>query len=131
MYGWASLPLRIGLGIMFIAHGMQKVFGAFGGSGIGGFEVLLNDLGFTMPLFWAYFAAYTELLGGLCLLLGIFTRIAASALFILIVVAGVTVHLNSGFFANNNGIEYPLVIASATLSLALLGSGRYALSHRF
>ncbi|MFH1359633.1 MAG: DoxX family protein [Candidatus Omnitrophota bacterium] len=56
--------LRIGLGTIFLAHGLQKVFGVFGGPGIEGFTGMMKNLGFSFPVFWAWTAALGELLGG-------------------------------------------------------------------
>ena len=131
MNGWASIPLRIGLGAMFAAHGLQKVFGLFGGAGIKGFSQQLSSLGFAAPMFWAYLAAYTELIGGLCLLMGFGTRIASLFLLILIIVAGSTVHLKNGFFLMNGGFEYPFVIAFACITLMILGTGKWGINSRF
>jgi len=131
MGGWASIPLRVGLGIMFAGHGLQKVFGLFGGPGINGFAQGLSKLGFTPPFFWAYAAGLTELLGGICLLLGLGTRIASVFLFILMTVAIATVHIKNGFFAMNNGFEYPFIIACICIALLILGSGRWSLNTKF
>jgi len=131
MIQWASIPLRLGLGIMFAAHGLQKVFGLFGGAGVKNFSQMLSNLGFVPPMFWAYLAAYTELIGGLCLIIGLGTRIASGFLFVLIVVAGSAVHLKNGFFLKDGGIEYTFVIAFACLALMLLGSGKFGMNQKF
>ena len=130
MSGWASIALRLGLGIMFAAHGLQKAFGLFGGSGIQGFSALLSNLGFVPPVFWAYVATYVELIGGVCLITGLGTRIASGLLFILIVVAGVAVHLKNGFFLMNGGIEYTFIIACACIALMFLGSGKLSINKK-
>lgn len=127
----ASIPLRFGLGVMFAAHGLQKAFGLFGGPGIKGFSQMLSGLGFTPPVFWAYAAAYTELIAGICLIIGLGARIASGLLFVLIVIAGVSVHLKNGFFLMNGGIEYVFVIACACLALVFLGPGRFSVTSRF
>jgi putative oxidoreductase len=131
MYGWAAIPLRLGLGTMFIGHGLQKAFGLFNGPGIKGFSDMLAGMGFTQPVFWAYVAAYTELIGGICLIIGLGTRISAALLFTLIVVAGVTVHIKNGFFLGGGGIEYVLIIACACLSLLILGTGKFGICSKF
>ena len=78
MEKWASILLRIGLGIMFAAHGAQKVFGIWGGPGMENFTKFVTSLGFPFPAFAAAFAAYVELIGGLCLLIGLGTRISSA-----------------------------------------------------
>ncbi|MEW6101703.1 MAG: DoxX family protein [Candidatus Omnitrophota bacterium] len=127
----ASLVLRLAAGLMFIAHGLQKVFGLFGGPGIKGFSEMLAELGFAPALFWAYVASYTELIAGLFLALGIFPRSSSAALLALIIVATFKVHLAKGFFLSAGGFEYNLVITSVLLALLLLGAGKFALVKKF
>lgn len=127
MKNWAALPLRLGLGVIFAAHGLQKAFGALG---IEGFTKMLTSLGFVPALFWAYVAAYTELIGGLCLLLGLGTRIASSLIFILITVATIKVHLAKGFFLSAGGFEYNLLILCACVSLIILGPGKLSVTKK-
>lgn len=131
MVDLASLILRIALGIMFMGHGAQKVFGLFAGPGIKGFSQMLSGLGFQPPAFWAYLAAYVELLGGLCLILGLGTRIASLLLLIVIIVAAIKVHLAKGFFLSSGGFEYTFIIMSACLALLLLGTGKFGLNRKF
>lgn len=119
--------LRAGLGVMFTAHGLQKAFGLFGGPGIKGFSGMLSGLGFAPALFWAYVAAYVELIGGILLVAGIFTRGAALLLFILIVTAGLKVHLAKGFFLANGGFEYVFVIAMGLAAIIFSGPGKICL----
>lgn len=127
MLDWGTLVLRLGIGIMFMAHGLQKTFALFGGQGIKGFAGMLSSMGFAPAIFWAYAAGYTELLGGLFLVIGLQTRISAAMLFILIVTAAVKVHIGKGFFLSNGGFEYTFVIAAACLALVLLGSGKFSI----
>lgn len=131
MSNLAILVLRLGLGSMFMAHGMQKAFGLFGGPGIKGFSEMLAVLGFGPANFWAYLAAYTELIAGLCLIIGLLPRIAAASLLILILVAIAKVHLAKGFFLANGGFEYAFIIASVCMALILLGAGKFAISNKF
>ena len=126
MIDWAILVLRLGLGIMFMAHGLQKAFGLFGGPGIGGFSEMLSGLGFKQSVFWAYLAAYTELIGGLFITLGLFTRGAAFMLLIFILVAAIKVHLGKGFFLQQGGFEYTYIIACMCLALILMGAGKFS-----
>ncbi len=123
----AILVLRLALGFMFAAHGLQKAFGFFGGPGIGSFSEMLSGLGFKPSLFWAYIAAYSELVGGILLAVGFLTRGAASILLILIVVAAFKVHLSKGFFLSQGGFEYTFIIFSVCLALILLGAGKFTL----
>lgn len=122
----AILVLRIALGFMFAAHGLQKAFGLFGGPGIGGFSEILSGLGFKPAVFWAYLAAYTELVGGVFLVAGLFTRGAAAALLILIVVAAFKVYLGKGFFLSAGGFEYAFIIAAVCIALIITGPGKFS-----
>jgi putative oxidoreductase len=126
----ASLILRLSLGTMFTAHGLQKVFGIFGGSGIDGFSGTLSRLGFAPALFWAYLAGYVELIGGLFLILGIYVRSTALSLLILIAVAAVKVHIAKGFFLPG-GFEYVFIIFSVCLALIIMGGGRFSTTKKF
>ncbi|MEI6631179.1 MAG: DoxX family protein [bacterium] len=125
------LILRLGLGIMFFAHGLQIAFGKLGGPGPEGFSKMLSGLGFSPAIFWAYLAAYTTLIGGLCLFAGLFTRVASFALLIFITVAAVKVHIAKGFFIMSGGFEYNFVIACGCLALLLLGAGKFSISDKF
>lgn len=131
MTEWASLPLRIALGFIFMAHGSQKAFAAFGGPGIKGFSGMLSTLGFAPAVFWAYLAVCVELFGGLFLILGIFPRISAALIFILISVATFKVHLGKGFFISGGGYEYNLLILAACLALMIMGAGNLSISKKF
>jgi len=123
----AILILRLALGCMFAAHGLQKVFGLFGGPGIGGFSEMLSGLGFKPSIFWAYLAAYAELVGGILLAIGFLTRGAASVLLVLILVAAFKVHVSKGFFLSQGGFEYTFIIFSVCLALILLGPGKFTI----
>jgi len=125
MMDWGILVLRLGVGIMFVAHGLQMALGLFGGPGVKGFAQMLTSLGFVPAIFWSYVACYTVLIGGLLLISGILTRPAAFLLLIFILTAGIRVHLNKGFFLSNGGIEYTFVIAAACLAIILLGPGKF------
>jgi putative oxidoreductase len=74
---YAEPILRIGLGAVLIPHGMQKLFGAFGGMGLTNNAALFERLGYTPGMFWGTLVGCTELVGGILLVLGLFTRFAA------------------------------------------------------
>jgi len=131
MVDWAILALRLGLGVMFAAHGLQKAFGLFGGPGIKGFSEMLSGLSFSYSVVWAYIAAYTELIGGLCVIVGLFTRGASLLLLVLVVVAAIKVHIGKGFFLSNGGFEYLYIIGSICVALILLGPGKLSLTDKF
>src|SRR5688500_18071068 len=104
---WGLLVLRLVLGLTFLLHGAQKLFGAFGGPGIDGFTDSVGRLGLPGPaLLWAYLAAGAEFFGGLAVLLGVLTEFGAAAIAFTMIVAIWKVHGKNGFFAGNQGYEY-------------------------
>lgn len=123
----AILVLRLAVGVIFVAHGAQKLFGAFGGGGIEGLTQMLSGLGFGMPLFWAWALAISEFLAGIFLIVGVLPRLSASLIAIIMVVAITTVHGPEGFFAMQGGFEYQLLTIAACVSLILTGAGKFSL----
>ena len=125
------LILRLGLGVMFTAHGLQMAFGMFRGPGLEGFSKMLGGLGINPALTWAYIAAYSALIGGLCLILGILPKAASAILIIFMLVAAIKVHLSKGFFLVDGGYEYNLVVICALLVILLVGAGKYSIFNKF
>ncbi len=123
MKDWAALPIRLGLGTVFIAHGLQKVFGLFDGAGVAGFSEMLQELGFPLSGMLAYAVAYIEFIGGIFLILGLFTQGTAFVLAIVMLVAMAKVHLEKGLFLSAGGYEYTLIIICSLLSLLCSGAG--------
>lgn len=123
---WAPLVIRLALAAIFIAHGAQKVFGAFDGHGIRGLAGFVGELGFRPPIVWAWLAALAEFLGGIGVLLGLLTRIAAAGILANMLVAILKVHAPNGFFLPD-GIEFALANAAMALSLILSGAGKVSL----
>ena len=122
MQGWGLTVLRLIVGIVFVVHGGQKLF-LMGFGGVAGF---LGSLGVPAPGLFAVVVTLVELLGGLALILGLFTRVAAILIAIDMLVAILAVHLPNGFLASNNGIEFPLVLLSSCVALAVAGPGEAA-----
>ena len=111
---WVLTLARIILGMALFAHGAQKLLGWFGGHGLSAtLRTFRDQLGIPTPL--AYLAIAAEFFGGLGLIVGLFSRIAALGIAIIMVVAMVMVHLKYGFFINwfgdkqGHGIEYHLL----------------------
>jgi putative oxidoreductase len=122
--GWATAILRVVTGIVFLAHGYKKIFA----DGLSAFAGFLSQAGIPAPNFFAPVVAGLELVGGLALIAGLFTRWAAILLAIEMLAAAVTVHLRNGFFLPN-GYEYALVLLAASVSLFLAGSGECAVDN--
>jgi putative oxidoreductase len=127
----AGLVLRLGLGIMFLAHGLQIAFGLFGGPGVVGFSKMLTGMIVFPSIVWSYLAAYSTLIGGACLIIGLYTRLAVIPLLIFILVAMFKVHITKGFFLANGGYEYTFIIACALIALSILGGGKYGITGKF
>lgn len=125
--GIADLPLRIGVGVVFVAHGAQKLFGAFGGYGLEATGQWMASIGLEPGYLMALGAGLGEFVGGLLLLVGLLTRPAAVVGVVTMVVALFAAHWSNGFFLSNNGFEYALTLALAALALVMLGGGRISL----
>jgi putative oxidoreductase len=127
----ALLILRLVVGILFMGHGTQKLFGVLGGPGLVGFAGWVQGLGLRPARVWALVAGVCEFGGGLLLALGLITPIAALALLAVMVTAVATVHWTKGLWVTNGGYEYNLVLSAVAVALALGGPGTYALDHVF
>ena len=123
------LVLRIVVGATLAAHGAQKVFGAFDGPGMRGFSGMVDRLGLWPVALWAWVAALAELVGGVLLVLGLLTPLAAAAGTGAMLMAIVAVHWPKGFFAAKGGFEFPLSLLGGIVAIALAGPGRYSLDH--
>ncbi|MEP7704165.1 DoxX family protein [Paraglaciecola sp. 25GB23A] len=121
--GFSPLALRIPIGIIFMAHGAQKLFGAFGGYGLEGTGQWMASIGLEPGYLMALMAGSAEFFGGLFILLGLLTRPAAAVLTLTMIVAIASVHLANGLFMANNGYEFGLALLAASVSLLLSGSG--------
>jgi len=119
---WGMLPLRIAVGLVFLMHGGQKFF-VFGLSGT---EDIMAKLGIPLPTLAAGVVITVELLGGLAILLGVFTRLAGALLAFEMVVAILVARLRGGFFAPY-GYEFELPLLAACLTFASTGPGRISL----
>lgn len=124
---YATLALRIPAGIIFIAHGAQKLFGWFGGYGLEGTGQWMESIGLAPGYLMALGAGGAEFLGGLALLLGLLVRPAAAVLALTMLVAIITVHLANGLFMSNNGYEFALALLAISVSLLISGAGRLSL----
>src|ERR671921_2669812 len=99
--GWGLTILRVVVGIVFLVHGLQKLFLM----GFGGVAGMMEGLGVPAPGLFAIILTLVELLGGLALILGLFTRVVAIPLAVDMLVATLMVHLPNGFFTVPNGGE--------------------------
>ncbi|WP_327675992.1 DoxX family protein [Kitasatospora sp. NBC_00458] len=124
-YDVGLLLLRVVLGLTMAAHGSQKLFGWFGGGGIDGTGHFFDKSGYPAPKAMAVVAGLTEVGGGLALVVGLLTPLAAAAILGTMLNA-LAVTWSSTFFAAKGGSEYELLLIAASAALALTGPGRYA-----
>lgn len=117
----ALFVMRLALGAVMVGHGYQKVFG-----GLHHHVQFVASLG--LPAWTAYLSAFAEFLGGLLILLGLFTRIAALAICIDLSVAIAKVHFHNGLMGNG-GYEFPLALAALAFALIFFGGGPIAFDH--
>lgn len=127
--GYSALALRLPVGIIFMAHGAQKLFGWFGGYGLEGTGGWMESIGLAPGFIMALLAGSAEFFGGLFIFLGLLTRPAAIALSFTMVVAIFSVHFANGLFMSNNGYEFGLALLAVSVSLAFSGAGKLALDN--
>jgi len=130
---WAPLAIRVALGVIFIAHGGQKLFGLWGGVGLQAtFDAFESNMG--IPPWLTLMAVFAEFFGGLAVLIGLLTRLASVSLGIVMLVAIFEAHLQHGFFMNwslvrgvGHGIEFNLALLGMSLGLMFSGPGQLSL----
>jgi putative oxidoreductase len=125
------LILRLVVGGLFIGHGAQKLFGSFGGHGLDGTAQFMESLDMKPGRRHATAAGVAEFGGGILLVFGLFTPIAAAAITAVMVVAILTVHYKNGPWVTEQGYEYNLVLIATALCLAGVGAGNASLDHAF
>src|SRR5262245_32869755 len=121
------LLARMVIGLLFAAHGAQKLFGWFGGHGLAGTGGFFESLGFRPGRFFAAAAGFTELTGGLLLAFGLLGPLGPAMIIAVMIAAMATVHWQHGVFSQNGGIELPLVYSVTVAAIALVGNGAYSL----
>lgn len=116
----ALLTNRVIVGAIFMAHGAQKVFGAFDGPGLQAIAEKMGPIG--------YLVAIGEFFGGLGLVLGVLPRFSAAANIVIMLGAIVQVHGKNGFFSQTGGYEYNLALIGLLLTTLIAGAGRYSIA---
>ena len=127
-HSWAIAIIRVTLGVIFFAHGAQKVLGWFGGFGLKATTGYLVSIGLPLPI--AYAVCFFEFLGGIGLFFGLFTRLAALAVITVMLGAIAKVHARNGLFINweltpgkGHGFEVNLAYTAMALACVLAGGG--------
>jgi putative oxidoreductase len=127
----ALLVLHVVVGLLFFAHGTQKLFGWFGGYGIGGTAGFFEQLGLRPGRLHAWAAALAETTGGILLALGLFTPIGAALVIAVMTTAVITVHWEKGPFNTEGGYEFNLTLVAAAFALSGVGPGEWSLDNAF
>jgi putative oxidoreductase len=125
--GTGLLLGRLILGALMVGHGAQKLFGWFGGYGIAGTAPFFEQLGFRPSRLFVITASLSEVLSGILVALGLFGPVGPALLLSVMIVAAISVHWKNGLFATANGIEVPLLYATAAVALAFTGPGPFSL----
>ncbi|PFO06583.1 oxidoreductase [Bacillus sp. AFS076308] len=126
MINLGLLIIRLVVGILFIGHGAQKLFGWFGGYGLKGTGGWFDSIGMKPGITMALLAGLTELVGGILFALGLLTPLAGIMIAGTMVMAILKVHAPNGLWATANGYEYNLTLLAIAIGIALIGPGQYA-----
>src|SRR5437868_9084617 len=121
------LILRVVVGLLFVGHGAQKLFGIWGGHGLAGTAGFFEAIGLKPGRVHATAAGLMEFAGGALLALGLLTPFAAAALIAVMTAAVISVHFTKGLWSTEGGYEYNLVLAAAAFALAAVGPGAWSL----
>ena len=122
---WGLMFLRLAVGLIFMVHGSQKMFGAFGGPGLAGVVKMMGPLG--------YLVSVGEFFGGLGIVVGFLSRFSAASLIVIMLGAIAMVHAKNGFFMNwegkqpGEGFEYHLLVIGICFAILIAGPGRLVL----
>jgi putative oxidoreductase len=125
------LIIRLAIGLTLAAHGAQKLFGWFGGAGLDGTGAFFETIGFRPGRRYAAVTGLAEIAGGLGLAAGFATPVAAAATSAVMVGAINAVHRPNGFFNQDGGYEYPLLLGLVAVGVAFTGPGQASLDHAF
>jgi putative oxidoreductase len=117
------------VGLLFLGHGAQKLFGWFGGHGLSGTGAFFEGMGFPQGKRQAFLAGLFEAGGGLLIALGLFTPFAAAAIIAVMTVAVIKVHAAKGVWVTEGGFEYNAVLTAVVFALAGVGAGDWSLDH--
>jgi putative oxidoreductase len=123
----AMLVLRVGVGSIFVAHGLQKAFGWWEGPAWEGWKGAMTYLGIRPALLWASISLIAELGGGLALIAGLLVPLAAAGLVAQTIVLFKKVHWPNGWWSSKGGIEFPIAFGVGAFAVQVLGPGAWAL----
>lgn len=127
MLDWGLFIIRLVIGLLFIGHGMQKLFGWFGGYGLKGTGGWFESIGIKPGVPMVFLVGLFELVGGALFAAGVWLWIAAVLIAIIMLGTMITVHAKNGLWVDKGGIEYPLVLITVVIGIALVGPGAFVL----
>jgi putative oxidoreductase len=127
----ALVLLRLGVGLTLAGHGLQKLFGWFGGPGLNRVKQGFEKQGFRPAWPWIILAIVGEVGGGLSVALGFLTPLGAAGIFGAMAMATFKSHWKNGFWLNKGGYEYSLILMIASITIGLMGPGNYSLDSLF
>lgn len=127
--GFFALALRVPVGVIFMAHGAQKLFSWFGGYGLEGTGQWMSSIGLEPGYLMALLAGSAEFFAGLFILLGLLTRPSAIVLALTMLVAIFAVHFQNGLFMANNGYEFALSLLAISVALTFSGAGKLSIDN--
>jgi putative oxidoreductase len=125
------LVLRLVIGLLFVGHGAQKLFGIWGGHGLRGTAGFFEGIGLKPGHVHATSAGLLEFGGGILLALGLLTPVGSAAIIAVMTAAIISVHYAKGLWSTQGGYEYNLVLAAGAFALAAVGPGNWSLDHAF
>ena len=127
LFNLGLLLIRLIFGPVMVAHGAQKLFGWFGGYGLAGTGGFFESLDFRPGRTFAAAAGLSEFVGGWLFALGLLGPVGPALILAVMLVASISIHWRNGLFAATNGVEVPLLYATAVVGVALIGYGAYSL----
>jgi putative oxidoreductase len=130
LWDFAHAALRIVLGAILIPHGMQKLFGSFGGLGLEKNAALFDKIGYSPGMFWGTLVGCTELVAGPLLVIGLFTRPAAFAVVVFMLNGVYFLSKTGGFFWTARGSEFSILILFVALYFLIRGGGPWSVDRR-
>jgi putative oxidoreductase len=127
MMNLGLLIIRLVVGLTFMGHGAQKLFGWFGGHGLKGTAGWMESIGLRPGWWMALMAGLSELIGGALFAAGVGTSLGAALIVLTMLVAIFKVHGKNGYWITAGGIEYNVVLIAVAIGVALIGPGSYVL----
>ncbi|UKS31314.1 DoxX family protein [Paenibacillus sp. HWE-109] len=121
------LIIRLVVGLSFVGHGAQKLFGWFGGYGPKGTGGWMESIGIKPGVAMAVIAGLMEFVGGLLFAAGLGTVVAALLIAMTMIVSIVKVHGKNGYWATAGGYEYNLLLLAIAVAVAVMGAGTYSI----